>query len=293
MTQKIIMTLGLPGSGKSFWAENFILTAEKESWYNSNRDNLRFEMFSKYDISPQQEKRVTAEQEARINKSIDEGKSIIISDTNLNLKTQTRFELLAKKRKIQLEHKSFLDIPLETCIKQDLKRSRSVGKDVIMNMHIKYIRPNLYKHNANKEVMQAVIFDIDGTLAQMNGRSPYDYTKVDTDILDESVKMMFDFFHKKGIPIIFCSGRKASCYIETKVWLEKNLNIKIEQGTPYALFMRMEDDNRADYIVKREIFMEKIDQLYNIIAVFDDRNQVVNMWRDLGLKVFQVEDGLF
>ena len=291
MTQKIILTIGLSGSGKTFWAENFIL-AEK-GWHNSNRDDLRFELYGKYDIKPNQENKVTEEQEKRIELALKEGKSIIVSDTNLNPKTQLRFKNLSEKFNIELEYKSFLDVSLEVCIERDLKRSRSVGKDVIMNQHIRYVRPNLYKHNINKEVIKAVIFDIDGTLAKMNGRSPYNYTKVDTDILDESVKMIFDFFYRKETPILFCSGRKASCYIETKVWLEKNLNIQIEEGTPFKLFMRNENDDRKDYIVKKEIFMKNIDQSYNVIAVFDDRSQVVNMWRDLGLKVFQVDDGLF
>lgn len=32
---------------------------------------------------------------------------------------------------------------------------------------------------------------------------------------------------------------------------------------------------------------------YNVLGIFDDRQQVVDMWRSLGLKCFQVEPGNF
>ena len=63
---------------------------------------------------------------------------------------------------------------------------------------------------------------------------------------------------------------------------------------PYlALFMRPYGDSRKDSVVKREIFEREIQSRYQVVGVFDDRMQVVRMWRDLGLTVFQVADGDF
>jgi hypothetical protein len=59
------------------------------------------------------------------------------------------------------------------------------------------------------------------------------------------------------------------------------------------LIMRRTGDTRKDSIIKEEIFWEQIEPHYNVIAVFDDRDQVVKMWRSLGLKCLQVDYGNF
>ena len=79
----------------------------------------------------------------------------------------------------------------------------------------------------------------------------------------------------------------AFCRAETEKWLE-------DKEVEYvALFMRPEGDHRKDNIVKEEIFNNHIRNKYNVIFVLDDRNQVVEMWRSLGLKCLQVADGDF
>ena len=63
---------------------------------------------------------------------------------------------------------------------------------------------------------------------------------------------------------------------------------------PYdALFMRAEGDSRRDSIVKQEIFDTDVRDRWRVVGVFDDRQQVVRMWRGLGLTVFQVAEGDF
>ena len=73
----------------------------------------------------------------------------------------------------------------------------------------------------------------------------------------------------------------------TEDWLKKN-------GIEYdKLLMRVTDDVRKDSIIKKEIYENNIKGKYNVSLVLDDRNQVVEMWRDLGLTCFQVADGNF
>jgi hypothetical protein len=140
----------------------------------------------------------------------------------------------------------------------------------------------------DNKLEDAIICDIDGTLAHMNGkRSPYDWNKVDRDDLDEVIAEQLRKHRKIGDKIIIVSGRDGSCLDLTKEWLDF---YKI----PYdEIYMRAKDDYRKDSIVKKEIYENNIKGRYNVTVIYDDRNQVVEMWRSLGLKVLQVENGNF
>ncbi len=75
--------------------------------------------------------------------------------------------------------------------------------------------------------------------------------------------------------------------IETMKWLNDN-GIKFDD-----LYMRFTNDSRIDSIVKQEIYEMCIKDKYNVLFVLDDRDQVVNMWREQGLKCLQVAEGNF
>ena len=84
------------------------------------------------------------------------------------------------------------------------------------------------------------------------------------------------------------SGRDGVCEPETTKWLNDN-------EIPYdAMFMRAANDSRKDSIVKKELFEQFVRDHLAIEFVLDDRDQVVDMWRnELGLKVLQVAPGDF
>lgn len=65
------------------------------------------------------------------------------------------------------------------------------------------------------------------------------------------------------------------------------------QCIPYQLYMRGEGATRKDSIIKEELFMEHVYRKYNVLFVLDDRNQVVDKWREMGLTCFQVAPGNF
>jgi uncharacterized HAD superfamily protein len=136
-------------------------------------------------------------------------------------------------------------------------------------------------------MIKAIIVDIDGTLAKMNGRGPFEWNRVGEDIVNEPVKKIVNLYGKTGIVILF-SGRDAVCRLLTENWLETN-NIKYD-----GLFMRPKDNNEKDSIIKRRLYDEIIAGKFEIEFVIDDRDQVVEMWRkDLGLTCFQVDYGNF
>jgi hypothetical protein len=135
---------------------------------------------------------------------------------------------------------------------------------------------------------KAIICDIDGTLAHMTGRSPYDYTLVSTDVIDPVVRDIVNFYYQHEVNVVLVSGRKRTCWQDTVDWLMDN------QIQYTDLFMRSDSDNRSDTIIKKEIYDEFIKDYYDVLFVLDDRDRVVKMWREeLGLKCLQVQPGDF
>jgi hypothetical protein len=57
--------------------------------------------------------------------------------------------------------------------------------------------------------------------------------------------------------------------------------------------MRRRGDKRADFIVKGELLDKIIADGWQPIMAFDDRNQVVQMWRARGIPCAQVAEGDF
>ena len=134
-----------------------------------------------------------------------------------------------------------------------------------------------------------IICDIDGTLALINGRSPYDDKLVYTDKLNQPVADLIRKLHRTGTAIVYLSGRMETSRSVTEEWLyENNMWFPDQQ-----LFMRKKDDYRQDAIVKKELYEEHIKDKYYVEAVFDDLDQVVNMWREEGLLCCQVYYGNF
>lgn len=134
---------------------------------------------------------------------------------------------------------------------------------------------------------EVYLVDIDGTVAILAGRSPYDERQVGGDALNQPIAdILFDLV-RAGHQLIFMTGRTDGCAADTRAWLERN-------GFEFiAVFHRAAGDGRADAQVKYELFNTHIRGRYNIKAVFDDRQQVVDMWRAIGLPVLQVAPGDF
>lgn len=87
--------------------------------------------------------------------------------------------------------------------------------------------------------------------------------------------------------IFFFSGRKDTHMAQTNAWLRKHVGV---EGT---LVMRKADDYRLDATVKLEMYNQCIRDKYYVDIVLDDRDQVVALWRSLGLTCLQVAPGNF
>ncbi|WP_433369673.1 AAA family ATPase [Actinoplanes sp. CA-142083] len=295
---RLLITRGLPASGKTTFARKL-----QPRVVRVNRDDLRRMLHGERLYTQWSESQVTHAQRAAVEALLRAHADVIVDDTNLRNKTVREWAEMAARLGASFEVHDFTDVPLEECIRRDLERGApdQVGEEAIRRMHSRYLAgrnlplPVPYISDISVKVYEpdpdlppAMLVDIDGTVALMGDRSPYDWHRVGEDLPNQAVITAVQAMHAAGNAIIFCSGRDAVCRPETEAWLD------LFVGVPYeALFMRPEDDGRKDAVVKREIFDSEIRYTWRIVGVFDDRQQVVRMWRALGLTVFQVAEGDF
>lgn len=291
---KLIMTKGLPGSGKSTWAKEQL---NKGEYKRVNKDELR-SMIDNGKWSGKNEKFIVGVRDEIIIRSLRAGISVISDDTNLDPKHEERFRQIARDFKASLVIEDrFLQVPLETCIQRDLLRLESVGAKVITGMYDKYIA---VKHDPpvyDPSLPTAIICDLDGTLALFGNASPYDRNFLE-DTANSVVLNIIETFARKSYPqihIIFLSGREDKFKAMTEEWLEKIpfKRLPIASIGYTDLFMRKSGDTRNDTIVKEELYNAHIAGKYNVLFVLDDRNRVVDLWRRLGLTCLQVAPGDF
>jgi hypothetical protein len=131
----------------------------------------------------------------------------------------------------------------------------------------------------------AVIFDVDGTIALMTNRGPFDWHKVYKDDVNPIVAEHIAFHHSMGRKIIVVSGRDGSCRKQTAEWLDL-YSLHFDE-----LHMRPEGDYRKDTVIKKEIYTNEIKPRYNVLCVYDDRLQVLDMWNKLGVFTFNCNQG--
>lgn len=292
---KLIMCKGLPASGKSTWSQEQV---EKHGWKRVSKDSLRA-MLDNSKWSGKNEKFVLQLRDTIVAETLKMGKNIIVDDTNLNPAHERDLKELVKEYNAEFIVQDFTDVPLEECIKRDQKRQNYVGEKVIRGMYKDFLSPKVEEKGLNplifsKDLPYCFIFDIDGTLVHRTGRSPYDEDRVLEDLPNESITTLYsllrsheDVFGQRGYEMFIFSGRSEDCRKDTLSWLEEN---EIYHD---GLFMRPSGDKRKDSIVKRELFDQHIKDKFNVLLIIDDRKQVVDAWRSLGITVLQCAEGNF
>ncbi len=276
---KVTLCKGLPASGKSTWAKQYV-REHPNSTKRVNKDDLRA-MLDDGHFTKSNEQFVERVRDALISAAIDAGKHVIVDDTNLAPRHERHIRALVQGR-ATVEVKWF-HIELDEAIRRDLARPNSVGEAVIREMWNEHIAEPISPYPTNPDLPTAIIVDLDGTLALMIDRGPFDAAKCETDQLNPVVLSIM----KHHDHVLLMSGRDSKFRPETERWLATN-----EVGYT-DLHMRAEGDQRKDSIVKRELFDAHVRDQWNVAFVLDDRNQVVDMWRSLGLTCLQVAAGDF
>jgi predicted kinase len=297
----LTITRGLPGSGKTTWAR------QQPHLVRVNRDDLRRMLHGGRVDDPElrgrAERQVTVAHHAAVEGLLRAGAHVVCDDTNLRGRVVREFAELAAKCRAHFSVRDFTDVPVEECVRRDALRDGDghVGEDAIRSMHLRYLAGRALPlplpvidaatgapYEPPLDAPRAVLVDIDGTVALFNGRSPYDMSRVGEDLPNAPVIAAVRAMHAAGHVVVFCSGRSDDCRDATAAWLAEHVDV------PYAgLFMRVLGDQRRDSVVKAEIFEKEIRSRFHVVGVFDDRQQVVRMWRSLGLTVFQVAEGDF
>lgn len=284
---KIILTVGLPGSGKTTWA-NEEMAKNPGRYKNVNKDDLRA-MIDNSHWSRKNESFILAVRDQIVRQALKDGLDVIVSDTNLDSSHKEQMlKIVADFPGTTVEEKSFLDVSIDTCIERDLKRSRSVGEKIIRQMYERYIRKDAAAVEIIPGLPSAIICDLDGTLAILNGRDPYNASTCFNDGVNTPVQQLVNQMKQLGHAVIFMSGRESKYRTETIMWLETKAHVKYD-----GLFMRETGDSRKDSLVKKELYEREVKGKYNVQFVLDDRDQVVELWRSLGLPCFQVNYGNF
>ena len=273
--------MGLPASGKTSHALELVA----HGWKRVNKDDLRG-MIDDSKFNKTNEEYVKNIETELVRDFIRNGFNVVVDDTNFAYEKHWRdVASSTENSNVEFEVK-FFDTPVHECIERDARRGdKSVGAKVILNMYFRYVQPKKIDVD-NTQKTGCYIVDIDGTIAHMTNRSPYDYTKVQDDEVDTHLRVLINELAIRN-QIIFVSGREDSCMDVTKEWLVKN-NV-----TFHKLYMRESGDKRDDRIIKQEIYENKIKGAYCVNGVFDDRDRVVGMWRSLGLTCYQVNYGSF
>lgn len=293
---KVLALRGISGSGKSTYARQL----KAQGWVVVSRDDIRETMFRDYQSVS--EDVVTVVEDAAIEAALKAGLNVVIDDTNIRIKFLKRFAEIALRNNASFDVKQ-IDCDLREAIARVHERvvngGRHVPEDVIrkqaqglksakVNMAELYDVQVFQPYRRRPLKPWAILVDVDGTLALNDGhRGWYEYEKVCDDKVKHEIAGIVTLYHRYGHKVIIMSGRDDVCQQDTIDWLNDN-------EIPFdAIHMRATGDQRKDSIVKMELFDAHVRDNYQVEFVLDDRQQVVDAWRSIGLTCLQVAPGDF
>jgi predicted kinase len=303
----LVITRGLPASGKTTWARAWV---GDDPWrLRVNRDDLRSMATGRAVLPGRLEDAVTVAQHAAVEALLRAGHAVVVDDTNLRLRHARAWAELAGRADADFAVRDFTDVPVAVCVERDAARAAAgeaaVGADVIRDLHARFLahgplppvrvpdgvpavdRPMPGTYVPDPALPPAWIVDVDGTLALMADRSPYAWHRVGEDAPNPPVVELVRALRAAGNAILVVSGRDGVARAATLAWLDRH-------EIPHdLLLLRARGDARRDSVVKREIFDRRIRHVWQVRGVLDDRDQVVRMWRHLGLTCAQVAPGDF
>ena len=148
------------------------------------------------------------------------------------------------------------------------------------------------------KMKKAIIFDLDGVICDVNHRrylaeeNKWEefYEGLVGDKPNEwALDLLGRFSSDADIEIFFVTGRPEKYRVKTKEWFDRHDIFILDD----RLFMRGDEDSRPDYEVKQEIYEKNIKDKYRVLFAIDDRKQVADMWRRVGLVCLHCDEGNF
>lgn len=299
---QLLILVGAPGSGKSTFAKYYIRT--EENWMRLCRDDFRTMHFTYSNLPSYEESLITEMIDSSIETLLRRRCNVLLDATHCRADYINHY--IEKFNHLADISFKIFEADIATIAERCDKRNKETGKFIPVNVQKRYIKdleelkktfdfsPRPLQDNRVQAIQQdsslpkAIICDLDGTLALMNNRNPFDASTCDEDELNTPVSNTLKVFAKEGYRILLVSGREERFKEPTLRFLQKH-------EIPYhQLWMRQSKDFRKDAVIKKEIFEAKIKDKYYIEFVLDDRDQVVDLWRkELKLPCFQVNYGSF
>lgn len=292
---KMYIMKGLPASGKSTKAKE--ICERDGNTVRINKDLLRTMLhFDKFNHIKESHTRDAARKLA--DWYLANGVNVIIDDTNLNEGTVQSWKDLAKIHNAHIEYVDLTDVPVSECLYRDQFREKKVGNHVIQKMAMQQLGWLKGKN--------VVICDLDGTICDITHR--LHYGKGETKNWDlffagikddtprrEVLDMVSRTCVENDAHLIFVSARPETYRKESQYWIVHNTfpldYVYLTEHNGWLLIMRDAHDKRPDTEVKSDIYEKYLKHL-NIVKVFDDRPSVIRMWREKGLEVEDVGQGI-
>ena len=133
------MTRGLPGAGKSTWAEARVLERPAGEVVRLTKDSLRAMLHAGRWQGDRTERQVLAARDGLVHVFLARGVDVIVDDTNLHPRHERRLRQLAEEHGAAFAVQDFTAVSLATCIERDRQRPGSVGAGVILTMHRQFL----------------------------------------------------------------------------------------------------------------------------------------------------------
>ena len=307
MNKKFILTRGIQGSGKSTWARKWV-EEDPEHRIRINNDDIR-NMLGPYWI-PSRESIVSNTKLQTTLYAMRMGYDIVVDNMNLNPKEVKYWENVINSHnniktsdinpdwvqyEYEIEFKDFF-IPLEECIRRDAMRPNPIGEKVIRDTWKRYKHfiqtssvenyvNNLKKYEGKPK---CIVIDMDSTVCfNMSKRPWFGEGAAEGMINDVPNTGVCDVIRQlqEEYLIVVATGRDTSQEEVTKQWLAKQ-GINVDE-----YFFRTNGDYRKGVEVKKEEITSILEK-YDIVAIFEDCEPIVQMYRDMGLTVLQPNSGL-
>ena len=137
MTRPVLILLcGIPGSGKTTWAKNYI--SKNPDFVHLSSDAIRAELYGDENIQGNPVEVFTLMQKKAV-ESLNAGHNVVYDATSMTRKDRAGIiSMCPKFTHIQC---NIIWAPIETCIERDTTRERTVGKEVIDRMLKRFQMP--------------------------------------------------------------------------------------------------------------------------------------------------------
>lgn len=288
--KKLILLVGPPGSGKSTLAKKYV--AEGFTYINQDKQGKgHLQLFEA---------------------ALKRGEDVIVDRMGFSKAQRDKYKLVAAAEAYWIEI-IVLHQPYQVCFDRCMTRQdhetikdEQAARSALNMFFTKYERVADCEADAVTRIWpeghkpQAIVCDLDGTLCDVAHRRHFvrrptgekkDWQGFFKGMVDDKPNrwckdLLLRFFGPE-MCIVFCSGRPDSWRKETLAWLRHH---GVDIG---PLYMRPRSDSRQDNIVKEIILDFEILTRFVPYFMIDDRQQVVDMWRERGFTCLQCDSGDF